>query len=68
LAAKYVPLLEGVYRSSRDRLAATVPADQIEGFRSFALAALARYTVPIMMKTSEHPSISWVPVLRRVGW
>jgi hypothetical protein len=40
-------LLEGVYRSSRDRLAATVPADKIEGFHSFTLAALARYTAPI---------------------
>jgi hypothetical protein len=41
-----MPFLEGIYRSSRDRPAATVPAEMIEGFHSFTLAALARYTAP----------------------
>jgi hypothetical protein len=44
--ANAMPLIEGVYRSSRDRWAATVPAEMIEGFHSFTLAALARYTAP----------------------
>jgi hypothetical protein len=39
-------LIEGVYRSSRDHWAATVPAEMIEGLHSFTLAALARYTAP----------------------
>jgi hypothetical protein len=44
--ANTMPLIEGVYRSSRDRWAATVPAEMIKGFHSFTLAALARYTAP----------------------
>jgi hypothetical protein len=44
--ANAMPLIEGVYQSSRDRCAATVPAEMIEGFHSFTLAALARYTAP----------------------
>jgi hypothetical protein len=47
-----MPLIEGFYRSSRDRWAATVPAEMIEGFHSFTLAALARYTAP-----NIHPGV-----------
>ena len=60
-----MPLLEGVYQSSRDHLTAMVPTDKIEGFRSFVLAALAHYTVPSMRlgvakinEISERPSIT----------
>jgi hypothetical protein len=44
--ANAMPLIEGVYRSSRDRWAAMVPDKMIEGFHSFTLAALVRYTTP----------------------
>jgi hypothetical protein len=44
--ANDMPFIEGVYPSCRDRWAATVPAEMIEGFHSFTLAALARYTAP----------------------
>jgi hypothetical protein len=44
--ANAMPLIEGVYRSSQDRWVATVLAEMIEGFHSFTLAALARYTAP----------------------
>jgi hypothetical protein len=46
VTANAMPLIEGVYRSSRDRWAATVPAEMIKGFHSFTLTALARYTAP----------------------
>ena len=42
------PVIDFFYQTRRDCLAATVPTDFIGGFHRFILAALARYTAPMI--------------------
>ena len=62
----------GVLRVLSDKsgpFSCTVPADETEGFHSFALAALARYTVPTIkldmaMRTGHRNAIDFSPYRR----